>query len=813
METLLPDLRYSVRLLIKSPVFAAVAIIALSLGIGATTAIFSVVNAVLLKPLQFRGPDRIVQIWGKFDRQGIPQNWISEPEFADLRAQARSFESMAAYVPGGANLTGTGDPVRVNRTLVSASFFPLLGIDAARGRVFIDDEDRPGANNETILGDALWRSHFGADPSVVGKTVELSGQSYVVVGIMPRGFSYPDKTDMWSPIGLGAANPEDRGSHSLDLLGKLTPGVTHQQASSELSSIANALLNQYPKYYGNDSGWGLYAVPLKVQLVGDTRSAMLVLLGAVLFLLLIACANIANLLLARATVREKEIAVRAALGAGRGRIVRQLLTESVMLALAGGTIGFGLGYAAVRAFVAFGPKATPRIAELAVNWPVLGFAVAVSFLTGLVFGLVPAVQLSRTDLNHSLKESGRAQSRSRGGLRNVFVVSEIALAMVLLAGAGLMIKSFGRLMAVPLGFNPGHLLAFRIALPEKAYPEDSRVGNFYDRLLDSLRSIPGVESAGAISRLPLSGSYASGKTIIEDTSAGPGLPRAMGRYPFIEADRRVATPGYFESLQVPLLEGRLFTPFDNVDGPRVVIIDENFARTFWPTADPLGKRVLIGGTPDKPDWGTIVGVVAHVRHYGLEKEGREQIYFSLDQEPANTMYLSVRTHGDPLSVTGAIRSAVSSLDRGEPMYEVNTMDQLLSNSIAQPRLLVSLFVAFAGVALILAVVGIYGVMSYSVTQRTAEIGVRVALGARKMDVLRLVFFRGLVLTIAGLAIGLGGAMALTRLMGGMLYAVRPTDPATFAAISAVLAVAALSACAIPAQRATRVDPMVALRYE
>ncbi|HKV39771.1 MAG TPA: ABC transporter permease [Blastocatellia bacterium] len=813
METVLQDIRYALRIMIKSPVFTGVAVVALALGIGSATAIFSVINAVLLKPLQFKEPSRLVQIWGKFDKQGLPQNWISEPELWDLKQQTRSFEDLAGFTAGGANLTGSGDPVRVNSALVNASFFRLLGIQAAKGRTFYEEEDRPGANTEVILSDSLWKSRFAGDPGIVGRAVTLSGQSFTVVGIMPQGFDYPAKSDLWEPLALDAAKPGARGSHYLEVLGRLRPGLTLQQASSDLAGVATVLLGRYPDNYGGNSGWGMYAIPLKTQMVGDVRPAMLVLLGAVTFLLLIACANVANLLLVRATVREKEIAIRAALGAGRRRLVKQLLTESVMLALAGGAIGFALAYAAVKAFVAFGPKDLPRLDEVAVNWPVLIAALGLSLATGLVFGVFPALHLSRPDLHRSLKEGGRTQAGGRSGMTSALVVSEGALALILLVGAGLMMKSFRRLLEVPLGFTSDHLLTFRITLPPRTYPDGTKLQTFYDSLLEKVRRIPGVETAGAVSQLPLSGAYSSGTTIVEDTSAGPGLARVMGLYPMLEADRREVTPGYFESMHIPLKEGRMFTPADNDLAPKVVIIDEKFARTFWPKADPLGKRVLTGGSREKPEWGTIVGVAGHVRHYGLEKEGREQLYFPFDQKTSNTMYLTLRTSGDPDSVVGAARSAVMELDRGEPIYQVKSMDELLAGSIAQPRLYLALFVAFAAVALVLAAVGIYGMMSYAVTQRTNEIGVRMALGATAMDVVRLVTFRGLLLTGGGLVIGLAGSFGLTRLMVSLLYAVSPTDPATFVLISLLLGVVAIAACVIPARRATRVDPLAALRYE
>jgi putative ABC transport system permease protein len=821
VENLLYDIRYGIRMLRKRPGFAAVATITLALGIGANTAIFSVVNAVLLRPLPFKDPERLVRIWGKFEKEGIPKNWISEPELIDLQQMSESFEDIAAFQASGVNLTGNQDPVRVNAASVSASLFPVLGINAKLGRTFSQDEDQPGRNKVALLSHALWRSRFGAQPNAVGASIGINGENYTVIGVMPDGFQFPDQDDIWIPLAIDKAKPEERGSHGLEVVAKIKPGVTPEQAGVELSNIAATLQGRYPDNYPQDGGWGLFFVPMLDELVGKVRPALWVLLGAVGFVLLIACVNVANLLLARAGTREKEFAVRAALGAGRGRLVRQMITESLLLALIGCTVGLSLAWACVRLFIAFGPPDIPRLNEIGLDWQVAGFSLFMSIVTGLVFGLAPALQASQPDLQDALKEGGRGSTGGRHRLRNVLVVAEVAIALVLLVGAGLMIRSFGRLLDLDLGFRSDKILTMRLSLPQPKYKEDAEQAAFYRQLLERVRALPGVASASVISHLPLSGSYSSGTTAVEHAEAEEGVRRFKG-IPYIEADRRSVSADYFSTLGIALKEGRLFTEADTETSPPVAIVDEMFQRQFWPNGSAVGKRFIAEfneGADIK--WGEIVGVVAHVRHYGVDQvkqyglaqEGREQIYFPYLQRATSRMYLAVKTQMEPLSLANAVRAEVLALDKDQPVYEVKSMEELVLSSLAQRQLNMLLLAGFSVIALVLAAVGIYGVMSYSVAQRTHEMGIRMALGASQGNVLGLVVRQGMTLALMGVAAGLAGAFALTRLMTSLLYGVSTTDPLTFAAISVILTGVALVACLVPARRATRVDPMIALRYE
>jgi putative ABC transport system permease protein len=821
METFLHDIRYSIRVLRKSPGFTAVATLTLALGIGANSAIFSVVNAVLLRPLPFKDPQRLVRIWGKFEKEGIPKNWISQPELLDLNQMSESFEDIAAYQASGVNLTGNQEPVRVNAASVNASLFPILGINAKIGRTFSQDEDQPGRNKVALLSHNLWQSRFGSKPGVVGEKIGINGENYTVLGIMPDGFQFPDQDDIWVPLAIDKAKPDDRGNHGLEVVARLKPGVTPEQAGVELSNIAATLQQRYPDNYPQDGGWGLFFVPMLDELVGKLRPALWLLLGAVAFVLLIACVNVANLLLARAGAREKEFAVRAALGAGRGRLVRQLITESLLLALIGSALGLALAWTCVRLFVAFGPPEIPRMSEIGLDWRVAGFSLIASIVTGLVFGLAPALQASKPDLQDALKEGGRGSTSGRHRLRNVLVVSEVAIALVLLVGAGLMIKSFSRLLTLNLGFRTDKILTMRLSLPETKYKEDPQQADFYRKLLDRVRALPGVASASVISHLPLSGSYSSGSTAIEHADVEEGLRRFKG-IPYIEADRRTVSADYFSTLGIALKEGRLFSDADTETAPPVAVVDEMFQRRFWPNGSAVGKRFIARFDNGKDiQWGQIVGVVEHVRHYGidqvkqygLDQEGREQIYFPYLQRPNDRMFLAVRTGMEPLSLANAVRGEVLALDKDQPIYDVKSMDQLVSNSLAERQLNMVLLSGFSVIALVLAAVGIYGVMSYSVAQRTHEMGIRMALGAKQSNVLSLVVRQGMTLALIGVAAGLAGAFALTRLMTSLLYGVSTTDPLTFGAISVILTGVALVACLVPARRATKVDPMIALRYE
>ena len=813
METLWQDLRYGVRMLGKSPAFTAIAVLTLALGIGANTAIFSVVNGVLLHPLPYEDPDRLVVVWNELPQEGLPQLWFSEPELIDYRQRQQSFEGMAAFSGGGGNLTGSGEPLRVTAANVSANFFPLLRVDAFLGRTFTPEEDTPRNDRVTVLGHGFWQRRFGGDPTIIGETVSLSDNPYTVVGVMPSGFAFPDgDVDLWTPLAIDTADPNGRGSHYLRVLARLKSGVTFEQASADMHNIAKQMEQDYPDYYRPDRAWNTYLVPLHESEVGEVRPALLVLLGAVGFVLLIACANVANLLLARAAVREKEVAIRAALGAGRLRIVRQLLTESVLLALVGGAAGLLLAFWSLRVLVALGPENLPRLEEIGIDAGVLGFTMGVSLLTGIVFGLVPALHASRPDLHDALKEGGRsAAGAGHHRLRGLLVVSEVALSLVLLIGAGLMIKSFYRLLQVDPGYRTENVLTFRLSLPSARYAEDHQVLGFYRRLQEKIAALPDVRAAGAVSHLPLGGAYSSGSVFVEE------LPPNSPNFPFgyFESDRRYATSGYFRAMRMNLLKGRLLEESDHAEAPLVAVVDESFARRAWPAEpDPIGKRVGVNLTPDgEPLWRTVVGVVRHVKNYGLDTEGRGQIYFPHAQFPIQTMFVTVRMGGDPVVAQAAVRNQVAALDPSLPLFNVATMEERLAESVAQDRFNMQLLGIFAAVALVLAAVGIYGVMSYSVSQRTHEIGIRMALGAQPADVLKLVVRQGMVLTLIGVAVGLAASFALTRFLSSLLFGVSATDPATFAGVALLLAAVALLACYIPARRATRVDPLVALRYE
>lgn len=828
MQTLWLDLRHGLRMLLKSPAFSFVAVLTLGLGIGANTAIFSVVDAVVLRPLAYKDSASLVNIWGKFEKDGIPRNAISEPEYWDLLAHDESFSQLAAYsLEGRANLTrADAPPVQVSAASATASLLPMLGVTPILGRTFAVDEDQPGHSHFALLSYALWQGQFAADPRIVAKPIQLDGETYTILGVLPKQFSLGGKHDLWLPIGLDHAHPNDRGSHYLYVVAHVKPAVDFPQVSSALVRLASDLRHTYPDYYGPETkNFDFYMVPLKEQLVGNLRPALLVLLGAVAFVLLIACANVASLLLARASAREKELAIRAAMGAGRARLVKQMLTESLILSLVGGVLGLFFAYWGVGALRMLVPANTPRMDEVQINSFVLAFTFAVSLLTGVLFGLFPAWHVSRTDLREKLNEAGRSNSAGGGALhlRSGLVVSELALAVLLLAGAGLLIRSFSRLLQVSPGFQPQHLLTMQLALPEKAYPDGPQKQKFYAQLMTNLQTVPGIQSVGAVSEMPLDNSYSSGSVFFADTSI-PDLPRlpSEGNFPYMEIDQRSATPGYFQAMEIPLVRGRFLTDADDASSALVVVVDTNFAHRFWPHGDALGQKVAIDNDPGLKAnvlrWRTIVGVVGHVKHYALDVEGREQLYAPHRQPQYGTsahgnMTIALRTQLDPASVTSAVREQIAAIDKDLALYNVATMDELVSDSVAQQRLNLSLLAAFAGLALLLAAVGVYGVMAYAVTQRTQEFGIRMALGATSKDVLRQVFYEGGRLAISGLVLGLIAAFALTRLMSSLLFDVKPGDPLTLSLAAAVLVIAAFAACYIPARRATRVDPLVALRYE
>ncbi|HZT60329.1 MAG TPA: ABC transporter permease [Pyrinomonadaceae bacterium] len=814
MSTLLNDVRYAARVLRKSPGFTAVAVAALALGVGANTAIFSVVNAVLLKPLDYRDPGQLVLINHNYKKLDL-RAAVSAPGYLYYRDHAKSFSDVAAYSQMNVNMTGEGEPERVQGMSATANLFQTLGARAAKGRTFTAEENQEGNNRVVVLSDAFWRRRF-AGLDVVGKKITLNGENYEIVGVMPPGFQFgrefaPTGPDLWAPIAFTQQQLDPNTNLTSEFLGvvaRMKPGVRAGQAQADMNSIAGELRRQYMPDL-DESNWGLLVTPLEEVVVGDKiRSALWILLGAVGFVLLIACANVANLLLARAAARQKEVAVRAALGASRWRVVRQLLTESVLLALAGGGLGLLLAVWGVDLLLKLNDNRLPRAYDVGLDKNVLLFTLGVSVLTGVVFGLAPAFQTSRVSLHDTLKEGGRT---GRAGVsqrvRGALVVAEISFAVVLLVGAGLLVRSFTQLEQVSPGFEPRGVLALMVSLPGNKYADDSSRAAFMRQMLEQVRALPGVKSAATITTLPMSGLNQSGSFGIEGKPTPRGQDSPHG-------DRWMASDDYFQTMGVPLVRGRFFDAHDTADAPWVAIIDDAMARKYWPGEDPVGKRIAFEGTMQQPKWREVVGVVGHVKNDGLEGESRVQYYVPYAQRSGSpNLFVVVRTDGDPAALAPSVRRAIAGVDRDLPVYRVTTMERMVADSLAQRRFSMFLLGSFAAIALALAVVGLYGVMSYSVAQRTHEIGLRMALGAQGRDILKMVVGQGLLLIAAGLAIGLAGAFALTRLMSSLLFGVTATDPLTYAGIALLLAAVALLASYIPARRAMKVDPGVALRYE
>jgi putative ABC transport system permease protein len=802
------DLRFGARLLRKNYGFTLIAVLTLALGIGANAAIFSVVNAVLLRPLPFKEPDRLMII-NETKLPQFPEFSVSPANFLDWKQQSRVFERLVAVGPASFNLTGTGDPERLRGMRVSEGFCALLGVQPMLGRDFLPEEDQQGRNRVIILSHGLWQSRFGGDPAIVDRAITLDGQSYTVVGVMPSGFQFFDRTNqLWTPMAFTPQQAQNRGGHSLAVIGQLRPENSLEQARTEMTAIAERLAAQYAEV---NQGWNVKLTPLMEYTVRRIKPALLVLLGAVAFVLLIACANVANLLLARASNRQKEIAIRTALGAGRWRIIRQLLTESVLLSLAGGALGLLLANWGLEVLLKFVPQELPRMSDVSLDARVLAFSAAITLLTGLVFGLIPALQASRPDLHQTMKDGGRGSTEGgrRQFVRNSLVVLEVASALVLLVGAGLMAKSFMRLQEVEIGFNPEKALSVSVALPGNKYPQEERQIAFFQQLLERVAALPGVQSVGATSLVPLGGD----DFILNFEVDGQPPPAPDDRQ---NTHYYSVSPDYFEAMSIPLLRGRHFTEQDTRDSLPVAIINESMANKIFPGEDPLGKRITFDLRAEKPAWFEIVGIVGDVKHYSPERPTTLQTYEPYTQQTFASMALVVRTTLEPGSLTAAIRRQVLELDPEQPISSISTLDQYVSSVLAQQQFSTLLFVIFAAVAMALASIGIYGVLSYSVTQRTHEIGIRRALGAQTSDVLRMVIGQGVLLAVIGIACGVGVALLLAKLttsFSELLFGVTATDPLTFTLIALALLGVALLACYVPARRAAKVDPMIALRGE
>ena len=802
MDTLLRDIRYGFRSLWKRPGFTLVALIALALGIGANTAIFSLVNAVLVQPLPFRDPDQLVWAWGRF-RQGSERASVAPGDFVDYRDQNRTFEQLAAFfsIRFPINLTGSGEPERLNSSGVTGNYFQAMGVNPELGRTFTLENEKTGNDDVAVLSHQLWQSRFGGDPNIVNKSIVLDGKKSLVLGVMPKEFNFPQGTEIWVPMNFDKS-PEmkQRKAHFLRPVGRLKPGVTIAQAQADTDAIAARLEEQYPQ---SNEGCSMKLVGLRDQLIGDTRPTLFILLGSVGFVLLIACANVANLLLVRAAARQKEIALRTALGASRWRIVRQMITESVLLALTGGVLGTVLAMWGVDLLIAVSGDNLPPTAQVRIDGTVLGFTLLVSLITGVLFGLAPALRTMRVNLSNSLKEGGRSTGEGvqRNLTRSFLIVAESAVAVVLLIGAGLLIRSLIRLQHTSPGFDSHNVLTMRLDLPEVKYPTSEKTASFFKQLETRIGGLPGVESTGMITELPLSGQPNDIPFFVEGRP--PATHQSFG------ADFRYVNTQYFNALHIPLLRGRNFTDLEVTNSANVILISELLAKEAFPNEDPIGHRLAVG----MGDLGMfeVIGVVGDVRHRALESEPIPAMYMpSFDR---HWMNLVIRAQGDPGQLAAAVRKEVKAIDPDQPVAAVKPMDDWLAISVSSHRYRTLLLGLFAVIALVLASTGIYGVMSYSVSQRTHEIGVRMALGARRFDVLRLILQQGMALVVLGLIIGILGAIGLTRVMSSVLYEVTPKDPVTFVVVALFLPVVALVACYIPARRATKVDPLVALRYE
>jgi predicted permease len=821
VETWWHDLRHGLRVLASQPAFTAVAVLSLALGIGANTAIFSVTNALLLRPLPYDDADRITILWQRSPGLGVQQDWFSTGQYLDIRLDNRVFSDVAATIGASFNLTGNGAPERIDGARVSASLFPLFGAKAAAGRVFTSDEDRPGKPAVVILSNGFWKRRFGSDPSVVGRSLTLNGNSFTIVGVMAADFVFNKEimpavngiqnVDLLLPLPLNETARTNRGGEDFNVFAKLKSGVPLEKAQADMNVLAARMKRDYPQNYPPNGGLTISVVPLINQVVGDVRMALYVLLGAVGLVLLIACGNVANLLLSRGAVRQKEMAIRAAVGASRERIVRQLLTEAILLAALGGVLGLALALGAVQVLGRFGPATIPRLAEIGIDGRVLAFTFGISLLTGVVFGLVPALRASRLDLNDVLREGGRTGVGSSAfglgaqQLRKLLIAGEIALSLVLLIGAGLLVRSYERITNANPGFDPSNVLSLRIALPGFKYKTPEAVAAFYRQLEANIKALPGVEHVGANYLLPLSSVALGWEPITVDGY----VPKAAGENLIIASSGYVSTD-YFRTMGMPLLKGRFFEDRDNRTAPDVAIVDDKLAARFWPGEDPIGKRMRRG---DSGPWRTVVGVVADTKQYEVDGEPPITAFYPLEQLPVPSRFLVIKTTSDPTTLVSAVTREVRALDADLPVYDVATMEERLADSFARRRFSMFLLGVFAACASLLAAIGIYGVVSFWVTQRTREIGIRAALGARETDILGLVIRQAVVLVGIGIGVGLVAAFGLTRVMRSLLFGVSATDAVTYGLLALVLAVVALVASYVPARRAAGVPPIIALRRD
>lgn len=806
MEGIQRDIQHAIRNLLKRPGFFTIAVVTLALGIGSTTAIFSALNALLVRPLDFPNLDRVVAVWENRPSKGVERNEASMANYLDWRAQNQTFEHIGLIRWWSANLTGVEPPERIQGFLVSANFLNVPGVNPIIGRGFADDEDQPGKAPVAILSYGLWQRRFGGDPNVINRNLTLNGVARTVVGVMPPGFNYPKGAELWAPITITPELAKSRQSHSYWIIARLKQDVSLDQARADLSTIAARLEKEYPQ---SNTGWGVAVYPIVEDTVRLYSTALWVSMGAVGLVLLIACANVANLMLARAASRQKEIALRTALGASRWRIVRQLLTESLILALIGGTLGVLIAYWGVDLLRALDPGEASRFApgwsRFGINLPVLGFNLTVSLLSGFLFGLAPAWQASKTDLNNSLKEGGRQTTYVSHRLRRILVISEVALSLMLLVSAGLLMRSFLALVKTDAGFDANNVLTMSLVLPVAKYKEDAQRSSFYKELVSRVESVPGVESAAVINYLPLGGANSSDAFLVEGTPDPPPGQEFIGRY-------RVCSPKCFETLGIRLVRGRVFSEEDRAGATPVIIVNQTLANRYWPNGDAIGKRMRFTGSLDQSPWIQVVGIVQDVKH-DLNVPITPDYYLPHAQDPWNAMALVAKTNVEPSSLATRIREQVWSIDKDQPVFDVRTVEQVRSTSMSLYSFAFGTLTIFAAIALILAAIGIYGVMAYAVSQRTHEIGIRMALGARASDVLRLMIKGGMAMAVIGIVAGLAIAWAATRFMKSLLVEVSPTDALTLSLVSLLLLIVALLACFLPARRATKVDPLVALRYE